>query len=172
MNEQSEQIIWHQHSNLLMKAMLDDFEPKSKIVDLGSGHNFYVDVFNHFGHDAKGFDEVKLDHVNQIQFDVTEPLFLTDIDYIISFEVGEHIPKDKIKGYLDNLATAPRVLLSWAIEGQSGIGHINCQNNEYVIKEMTERGLMYLPEKTKWYRDTVLNCHCNWFKTNLLYFEQ
>jgi len=49
-------------------------------------------------------------------------------------EVAEHIPKHleerftqtvhrhvKIGGYL---------MLSWAVEGQGGLGHVNCRNNE------------------------------------------
>ena len=55
-------------------------------------------------------------------------------EYAICLEVGEHIPKEYEKILIDNLHrhNTKGIILSWAIEGQGGRGHVNEQNNQYI----------------------------------------
>lgn len=62
--------------------------------------------------------------------------------------------------------------MSWAIEGQAGIGHINCRNNDWVINQMKIRGYKLAYNKTESLREAVKDCHCTWFKNTLMYFKR
>ena len=48
--------------------------------------------------------------------------------------MGEHIPKIYEKIFIDNLDNnnTKGIIISWAVKGQGGVGHVNEQNNEYI----------------------------------------
>ncbi len=66
-------------------------------------------------------------------------------DWVLSLEVGEHLPVQYESQFFDTLDTHNRcgVVLSWAVLGQDGKGHVNCRSNEYVIAAMERRGYAY-----------------------------
>lgn len=182
-----EGVIYHQHSNLLMKKILELWPDKTiPIIDLGCGHNFYVTVLNYAGYDCvHGVDDVDLELGWPLfsTADITQKMSMNWCsDYIdktgvekinvISLEVGEHIPFDKCFGYLDNIAAfGGDVIMSWAVPGQAGHGHVNCQTNEWVKAQMAERLYVIDNEKTEELRQAVADCRCTWFKNTLLYFK-
>jgi hypothetical protein len=90
---------------------------------------------------------------------------------VISLEVGEHIPSEKADAYLDNLTSfGGYIIMSWAVPGQAGHNHINCQTNDWVEEQMDKRGYRLDLEVTEEIRQSVSNCHCTWFKNTLMYF--
>jgi hypothetical protein len=64
-------------------------------------------------------------------------------DWVLSTEVGEHIPSRSEALYIDHVASHARIgaILSWGIPEQSGIGHVNLLTNEQVAARMSVRGL-------------------------------
>lgn len=170
-----EGVIYHQHSNFLMKKIIEFFPKEIQVMDIGCGHNFYVTVLNHLGYkDAIGCDMVDLGSKYFFKKDVTEPFnkgIIKQKVNVISLEVGEHIPEVLASKYLDNITNFKGdVIMSWALPGQEGIGHINCQPNKWVIDEMRYRGFWIDEKKTEDLRNSVKNCHCNWFQNTLMYF--
>ncbi len=174
-----EGVLWHQHSNLLMRKILELWDNKTTpIIDFGCGHNWYVSVFNYYGYRAYGIDMVDLGSKYFTSWDITQG-FLFEIKNpdgnvnVLSLEVGEHIPAEFADVYLDNLTKYPGdIILSWAVPGQEGIGHINCQSNEWVIEQMAKRGYKLHAEHTAALREEVKFCHCNWFQNTLMYFTK
>ena len=74
--------------------------------------------------------------------DLTMPLSLPKADWVLSLEVGEHIPK-KFEGmYFRNLHahSCRDVVGSWAPPGQVGTGHVNLLNRSYVLQRFAELG--------------------------------
>jgi hypothetical protein len=175
----SEGIIWHQHSNKLMIEILRLFPKDIPVVDLGCGHNFYVSILRHYGYDAWGIDLVDLGSKWFSPGDLTlpRPVSTDVVKYdqvnMISLEVGEHIPESGSEQYLDNLVSFGKgnILMSWALPGQHGHGHINCQTNEWVISRMYARGYELDHQVTEDLRKAVEHCHCNWFRNTLMYFK-
>lgn len=174
----AEGVIWHQHSNKLMVMLLKLWPDKNiPIIDLGCGHNFYSNVFKYLGYDSTGVDIVRLNGIDMC-LDVTNPsefidsrIFLPEPYNVISLEVGEHIPADKADGYLKVITSFKGdIVMSWAVEGQPGVGHINCRNNDWVISQMETRGYKLDLEKTRVLRMAVDGCHCTWFQNTLMYF--
>jgi len=172
-----EGVIWHQHSNKLMVEILKLWPEKEiPVIDLGCGHNFYINVLRYAGYkEVLGVDNVGLNGVDLIS-DVSAADFILSDEgnrtaRVISLEVGEHIPPHLADAYLDNLTSfGGEILMSWAIPGQAGVGHINCQSNEWVAKEMAKRGYMLHATKTQDLRSAVAGCHCSWFTNTLMYF--
>lgn len=182
-----EGVIYHQHSNKLMKKILELFKKHHAVIDIGCGHNFYVQVLEYAGYMAVGCDLVDLGYRHFFMHDVTKPIhdiykpatvgtIVGHMDAskvnVISLEVGEHIPDEEAGGYLDNLcAFNGDVIMSWAVPGQAGVGHINCQTNDWVRDQMAQRGYSLCPFRTKELRIAVNGCHCTWFADTLMYFH-
>jgi len=171
---QNEDVLWHQHSNHLLIELMKHFPKEVPVIDLGCGHNWYSNTLKFLGWDSLGVDSVKLQGVD-VEGDITsgqiQGIFGAKKRNVLSLEVGEHIPAELADGYLDNVCMfGGDVLLSWAVKGQAGIGHINCQDNEWVIEQMYKRGYKIDPARTESLRTSVAACHCSWFKNTLMYF--
>ena len=83
--------------------------------------------------------------------DLTLPLTMKKADWVMSFEVGEHLPSQFESTYLQNLhAHACRgILLSWAQPHQPGTGHVNLRNMSYVRSRIEEMGYTFHAELTE-----------------------
>ena len=57
--------------------------------------------------------------------------------WVMSLEVGEHLPSKFEDIFINNLHNnnVDGILLSWALKGQGGDGHVNEQNNDYIELE-------------------------------------
>ena len=127
------------------------FSKDVPVLDLGCGNGCYVDYLRGAGYDVQGIDGCPVaDHI--LAHDLGTPLELEimpsageeNLRYanILCIEVGEHIPIEQADVFMDNVAkyAARTVVLSWAIPGQGGCGHVNEQPNSYVIEKMKARG--------------------------------
>lgn len=58
--------------------------------------------------------------------DASTPVEMEPKDWVVSFEVGEHIDKAFEDIFIDNLVSLSTkgVVLSWAVEGQGGLNHM------------------------------------------------
>lgn len=143
------------------------------IADYGCGPGKYVAEFNKNQIDAIGYDgspdTTKI--ANQYCFvkDLTEVID-EQKDAIMCLEVGEHIPEKFEHVLLNNIAKNARklVILSWAIPGQDGYGHINCKTNEYIIGRMAILGFKYNADLSNEGRK---KCSAFWFRNTFMVFE-
>ena len=126
---------------------------RSSVYDLGCGAGGYSKIFKATGLDVICYDgspntEVITDGLCGI-LDLAKPLPSTiePRDWTLCLEVGEHIPKKYEQAFIDNLAKVSKkgIVVSWAVPGQSGHGHVNCQDNEYVCNEFVRRGFRTAP---------------------------
>jgi microcompartment protein CcmK/EutM len=104
--------------------------------------------------------------------DASVPLTMAPKEWVMSIEVGEHIAKAREHIFLDNLVRlATRgVVLTWAIKGQGGHQHINEQNNEYIIHEMTKRGMRYDRCQSMLFRKSVT--WWPWLRNTIMVFHK
>lgn len=75
-------------------------------------------------------------------FDLTRPLSLPRADWVLSLEVGEHIPAEREAVVLRNIHAhnCRGVILSWAELGQAGTHHVNNHGAPYLIQRFTDLG--------------------------------
>jgi len=92
----------------------------------------------------------------------------------ICLEVGEHVPSKYESIFLDNISclTANKIILSWAIRGQMGHGHVNCLNNDEVIEKMKSCGFIFLRSETEKLRREVDFSHTPWMKETIMIFQK
>lgn len=67
--------------------------------------------------------------------DLTKPLSLKRTDWVLSSEVGEHIPHQFESHFIANLHAhnCKGIILTWAVLNQGGTHHVNCHSNEYLL---------------------------------------
>ena len=161
----------------LCKNIIKFFSDKKDdtIMDLGCGcHGHYTLQLIKNGLKCKGFDgnpeTPKLtNNVCQVR-DLTED-FDDLSDWIICLEVAEHIPKKYEKILIKNLHKNNKkgIILSWAIVGQKGAGHVNCQNNDYVKNIFNNLGYK---NDIKTEEALRVGAKYSWFKKGVMVFRK
>lgn len=167
----------HRYDVNLANALMDFFskEKANSVVDFGCGHGEYTKLLK-TKFSADGFDGNP--NTEQLTNSVCKVLDLSQVvdlgvkyDWVLSLEVGEHIPKQFEPWFILNLHrhNTKGIVLSWAIPGQGGHGHFNEQSNEYITNIITHLGYT---------RDTVTenilraaSTHF-WFKNTIMVFRK
>jgi hypothetical protein len=147
-----------------------DIRRVKTIIDIGCGDGSYVREFRKNGFDCIGLDgnplTSKIPYCQVMDFSINLISFFNDL--AICLEVGEHIPQEYEQFFIDNICrVSDNIILSWAIEGQGGLGHVNCRNNDYIIAEMKKRNFDYDAIATNFLRK---NSTLPWFKNTLMAF--
>lgn len=92
-------------------------------------------------------------------------------DWGLSLETAEHIPKEFESIYLENIIRHVRygVIMSWAVVGQGGLGHVNCRSLEYVEDKMRSYRFFLDKTATRLLRD---NSTFYYFRKHILVFRR
>lgn len=147
----------------------------SKTYDFGCGHGKYVENFRKSGIDAAGYDgnPITSEIPNCYVQDLTKDFELPPVDFLMCLEVCEHVPKefeDKLLHTIDrHVKPGGTLVISWAIVGQGGFGHVNCQNNDYVISKFMSMNYSF-DKNTSDYLRTQVSC-APWFRNTILVFN-
>lgn len=171
--QSSDETNTHEYDASLAEKLVFLFAPCESIVDIGCGNGKYVMNFLAHGISCKGYDGSPL--TPELSgglcetMDFSQPVDIGKFDMVLSLEVGEHIPVQYEQIFIDNLCNASKylILMSWAVEGQPGIGHVNCRSNEYIIAEVEKRGFKYTPKTSELLRKIS---SLPWFKNTLMFF--
>lgn len=152
----------------------------TRVYDFGCGVGAYLEVLHTSGfRNLLGFegDPPQVRRFKGIkQHDLTKPLVLPPEDQgnVVCLEVAEHIPAEFEDVFLDNVTGAckkgGRLIMSWAVRGQGGDGHVNCLDNHEAIEHITRRGFKLLVEETKAARSVITDLP--WFADTTLVFKK
>lgn len=160
----------------LAAALASYYGPRGgSIVDLGCGSGFYVRYLSRLGFPCAGFDAnpntPALSGGLCDVADLSQPCWLGVWDWALSLEVGEHIPPEREQAFIDNVhwANLRGAVVSWAIPGQTGVGHVNERPNEYIISEFTRRGYEYNAAESARLREAA---SLPWFRNTIMVFER
>jgi cyclopropane fatty-acyl-phospholipid synthase-like methyltransferase len=144
------------------------------VADFGCGHGDYVRFLQSQGIDCQGFDG----NPNTPNYcpgcftcDLSEPLIgVRQWDWILSLEVGEHIPLTRANTFLANVAdfATKGIVISWAVPGQGGYGHINEQPNSFVSDYFSSAGFY---QDHLWQVQLRQAASIWWFKESLMVFR-
>ena len=158
----------------LIKFFLN--ENITSVVDFGCGMGNYVKIFQQNNINAIGFDgnpntPELTNNLCQI-LDLSIPKkFSEPFDWVLSLEVGEHLPKEFEDIFINNLHNNNKygIILSWAIKNQGGHGHFNEQNNDYIKSKICNLGYINdIASETKLRNDSKLF----WFKNTIMVFRK
>lgn len=151
----------------------------ASLTDLGAGvgqlgHALRAQFPNieYYGYDGAGnVEDFTKNYVHFI--DLTQPLHLKRTDWVLSSEVGEHIPHAFEKQVIANLHAhnCNGVILSWAMLNQTGKSHINNHSNEYLIHIFNKLGYRLNAKSTQALRDSV-NGRSWWLRKSAMVFDR
>ena len=136
----------------------------------------YVNNFIKNGINTRGFDGNP--NTSEITNGICEVLDLSTniifdepFSWVLSLEVGEHLPKKFEDTFINNLHFNNKdgIILSWAIKGQPGDGHVNCQNNNYIKNKICKLG--YVNDK-KMEHKLRKKAGVRWFKKTIMVFRK
>lgn len=174
--EAESQHLYDRSLSAALVSFLKAEDPSGSVVDLGCGMGNYVKHFRAEGLRADGFDgnphtPTLTDGVCGVR-DLSEPFtFETPYDWVMSLEVGEHLPAKFETTFFNNLHANNRkgVILSWALVGQGGHGHVNEHNNDYVKGRMAALGYVNDVEAERSLRATA---SLWWFRNTIMVFRR
>lgn len=170
--------IEHSFDEVLAKSIYEYINKKncSTLLDLGCGLGHYCDYFFKHGIYAQGYDgnpyTLELTNGKYGVLDLSNVINLNKkYDCVLSLEVGEHIPKQYENIFIENIInhSSKYIILSWAVEGQDGLGHVNCQNNDYIKKIMFKYGFISCEKTQNIFRKNV---SMYWFKNTVMIFKK
>jgi len=139
----------HAFDDRLAKALASFFiaEKASSVADLGCGLGEYVKLFKENGLNAVGYDgnpqTPALTNGLCEVLDLALPVaWATPVSWVMSLEVGEHLPQDFEDTFVANLHHNNQhgIVLSWAVESQGGYGHFNERSNAYIKSKICKLG--------------------------------
>lgn len=167
----------HGYDELLSNSIIEILKKNnvSDIYDFGCGHGMYTRNILNNGISCKGFDgnpnTKNLTNGLCDVLDLSKTFFLEKKEYVLSLEVGEHIPKNYEDIFINNLHNHNKngIILSWAIIGQGGDGHFNCQNNDYIKEKFLNLGYYNDIEEEQFLRQ---NSSFSWFKNTIMVFKR
>jgi hypothetical protein len=133
------------HFDRALAEALGSFFAGSGIIDFGCGDGSYVRALRHAGIDARGYDGNPLcESISNCRtLDLAVAVNVGPAPWVLSLEVGEHIPREFEATFIDNVCRHCLIgaVISWAVPGQPGIGHVNCRGNDYIEQQFVDRGL-------------------------------
>ncbi len=161
----------------LASALARLFHGKS-VGDFGAGIGRYVDFLRSHGVKCQGYDAIP--HIETISGGRVDHLDLCVpspppasgcFDWALCLEVMEHIPPEFQSVALANLDhhNTCGIVLSWALPGQGGRGHVNEQPNRYVIDQLTARGYAHDQATQEHLRQAA---RISWFKNTVMVFRK
>jgi cyclopropane fatty-acyl-phospholipid synthase-like methyltransferase len=168
----------HVYDSRLAFGLINFFKNENitSLVDFGCGMGNYVKAFQENNINAFGFDgnpntpELTNNLCEVLDLSVTKK-FDKPFDWVMSLEVGEHLPQQFEDIFIQNLHDNNKygIILSWAIKGQGGHGHVNEQNNEYIKSKICKLGYMNDIESENKLRKCATFF---WFKNTIMVFRK
>ena len=146
-------------------------------LDAGCGDGSYVKALRAAGIECDGFDgnpntrEITGGLCGVLDFALPVKL-VAPYAWVLSLEVGEHIPCGYEHVFVRNLhlCNTQGVILSWAVPGQGGVGHLNERSNEHVKGIFGSMGYRNDLEAENTLRAAVTDCL--WFRDTLMVFRR
>ena len=156
---------------------LVEISRRHSILDLGAGVGQYARSVMYINANAtyvafdgaNGLDRYARGIVGKKHLHVQQRL--PRLDWVVSLETGEHIPSKNERCFVSNLHrhNTRGVVLSWAVLGRFGYGHVNNHSPGYVRSLFTDLGYIYDVESTRILRQRA---HHPWFRQTLYIFHR
>lgn len=93
-------------------------------------------------------------------------------DFVMSLEVGEHVPPKTTEAFVKTLDRHNRlgIVLSWAIPRQGGLRHVNNMSNRRVVGMMKEYGYVQNDWCLGFQKDVRAMAEYKWFRNTFMVF--
>lgn len=145
----------------LFKAIMGVIPAEASILDMGASTGQSVFVLREHGYQIRGVDASNdIEIITSglvVQRDLTADCsdLHGSVDWGLFVEVGEHVPKEYESQLIEQVCSIPTegLIISWATPRQSWFaGHVNCQEESYVLEQFKQHGWINDKEATKLFR--------------------
>ena len=158
-------------------ALIHDSNRSATLLDMGAGKGHYVKFWKDHGidvHGVEGADNIEaVRHIPLVMHaDLSKPLSpCVPYDWVTCLEVGEHVPREFESTIFANINCSARqhAIVSWAVPGQLGNGHVNTRAKAYVDKQMGQLGFVYDRATSASLRRLSKYA---WFRRNIVVFHR
>lgn len=161
----------------LASSLVEFFkEQGGSVLDIGCGAGNFTRAFKDADIECDGYDGapnvVEMSNGLCGVMDFSVPVFLPSFDWVLCLEVGEHIPAEFEHDFIENLhrLNIRGVVLSWAVPGQGGVGHVNERSNDYIRNIFDRLGYWDCLDFEQQLRNSVTISF--WFRNTLMVFEK
>jgi hypothetical protein len=150
-------------------------ENAQSIIDLGAGKGEYTESMRLGGLFSNCYDgnpyTQQLSQGKCGMIDLSVEMKLMPPDWALCLEVGEHVPKEYEDILMENISnvTTKGIILSWALEGQGGLGHVNERSNDYIREKFISLGYYNDVQTENDLRDASF---LPWFKNTIMVFRK
>lgn len=155
--------------------------PKNEyIIDMGCGTASYLRYFHDLGFPkligVEGTAVKGSEYGNVEIQDLTQEFDLIGVrGNVLCLEVAEHIPEEHMHMFLKNITRHTEymsyLVMSWAIPGQDGLGHVNCRHNIDIIGIMKYKYGMDLDIEASLEGRAMVSDVAHWFRNTLMVFR-
>lgn len=168
----------HAMDSGLVRWLRNYLSATETVYDFGCGVGMYCKALTEAGFTCVGFEG---DPPTAAVFspihraNLTQPMPDPEPDWlghVLCLEVAEHIPSENETVFLDNITKhcKERLVLSWAVPGQNGDGHVNCKPSADVIALLQARGFTYLSKESNEARAAVTELP--WLRNTIMIFSR
>lgn len=168
----------HKHSPRLARALRFGLQKEHPVIDFGCGKGYYISELAKHKFQVIGLEGTSdinkiAFHKTIVQADISNPVTVGVKGSVICLEVIEHIAKEKEQQVLENLDKHcnGKLIISWAVKGQGGHGHVNEQDAGYVIPTIENIGYTYNKIQTEQLRMEG-GKDLWWFKKSIYVFDK
>lgn len=139
----------HQTSIKLAQELFHVLPKDQNVIDYGCGKGEYIQYLSERGFVCHGYEGTELGELavykDIVRADLTKKMGERPSGSVLCLEVAEHIPKEFEDVLIYNITgrCTGRLILSWALKGQGGCGHVNEQDAAYVIGRIEREGFNF-----------------------------
>jgi SAM-dependent methyltransferase len=146
------------------------------VLDVGCAEGHCIEFYHRRGCNVRGVDgsrlakERSLLNARHDVHDFTDGPYTPPgrYDLVWCCEFVEHVEERYMPNFLHTFGSADRfIMLTYAVRGQEGWHHVNCQPREYWLQQLEDIGYQYDPTLTEHARTTARRGH---FKVKGLVF--
>ena len=164
-------------STILKDTLASTLDPNQPVYDFGCSSGLYLKHLQ-----SKGFQVLGLEGTPRIgeisgqsfiqEFDLLHPVVIDPPGQVMCLEVLEHIPEAFEEVVVQSLVSScgGRLVVSWALPGQGGRGHINERPPEYIQSVFGAHGYVLNEALTTEYRQAGKDL--KWFLKSIYVFEK
>ena len=145
-------------------------------MEFGGGVGLYAEFLRKEGMSCACYDGIpdieRITNGKVLHLDLSRRAELDrKADWVLALEVGEHIPRQFESTFIENVDryNTHGCVLSWAVPGQGGDGHVNCRPPDYIKGLFSRLGYQ---NDAAWEETLRKAATLPWFKNSLHVFRR